>query len=55
MSDPTDYDDDPFVSDSYLRYNECVPRGCQCACHNSAPGITVVHLVPCCDTKGGNT
>ncbi len=25
----------------------CVPSGCHCQCHT--PGITVAHLVACCD------
>lgn len=29
---------------------ECKPSGCQCACHQ--PGMTVSHLVACCEGMG---
>lgn len=28
---------------------DCTPSGCQCSCHRPGNGMTVTHLVACCD------
>lgn len=35
---------------SLMREVGCAPSGCQCDCHS--PGMTVSHIVACCDGKG---